>query len=1262
MALSHSPRRVIPLSSGEDYVPRPRTRTSTTSITKRVFFCGVVVEGSEGGREIPQDVQDLLTSLGDPLEFETDTASMRSASDADADFSITDSQRRTMTNSSALADIIKELVVTERSYVNRLKTLKNDYADPLRQFARSKDTAILPPYEAKTLFGNIDSLVPVNEAFLQDLERMGTPDGLGVGEVALKHFKMMKGFEHYKQYYAKREEAQTIFKQEVKKSSGFAAFIDRVKYSSADTRNRVGLRELLMEPVQRIPRYTLMFRTMMKHMAPDDPQSLALQEADEIASRIALAETDEQTKRASILYCLSASIEDFPPALFSHGRRFIDCIDVEDVMTDVQPSTAGPSSASKSGDAGGNLHCTLFLFDDKLMIVKRPGNGEKSGRALAGLDDFEKMAKGGGRPTGRKRTGMSCKGLVDVTDVAATDIGGVDMHLYLEAPPLDMGDRWSGRPFRALSVVQPGSTLDFPAIIGDKQRFLENLWDVQGKFRTKKGQSVVLCQDDTEVENKGGKVTFARTYFNVYTRSAFLLEAKKTKVVLQIDPLGTADPIPFGMRGPPLVIVKVQPLDGELCRYKVMSNDPTVEDEEEDIVQSIRVPERIVHTIHQYGLFKFRTGRTSMPSTPTATARSRAAIFGLDAISRNIFTTRPGSAMGDIFGGTSHSMRVSGHRRARTHGSRSSMFTDSTLTGESAFSRFSRTGSSLTNATSIMDDESIATSSSKQSRSRSLSRAMTLVRRHKSSKGEFASDADEEPERYLPSASPSQSRSTSEEPEDYSEYEEEVDVELPSERDLRLRLELARRNSQNQSDQQYIYPSPMDEPIEDTIYEEDPSTSRPFSRAGTSARGTSPAPSSPDSRSRSRNSERSRPAGPRSPSPLPPSRSPSIFSMDPPLGQNELGLDTNLVNLPQTPAVPRAQIPRSKRQPFVDATPRPSRTDSQSSGSVKPLSIKKSSGRARADTSPSRRSARTVRSSSRKSKAASADSGRPSKQGSSSRIAMYQGPALQLVSQDDVLRLVRHVEATKEDIESSRRAVKRIRLEGDKLRTLVASMPFSDESERPGTPFNRGLRPTQLTAAPLQTREAQARFEEMRQLIEKRSSRNVSPLSPVGRSSPLPRIPEAPPRVKQVSSSIEELVDEADRDLSRAVESQDTLQSDLHSLAEQLKESTRQIDRTFLDLQSYRRQCDLVKDLLHDCMAERDVLYEAFNEELDGMFNDASLPQDEAWVAMTQDLRRTKEARNQLTHENSDLKRRLAEVEMQNEEWGALLRQHGLIP
>lgn len=61
----------------------------------------------------------------------------------------------------------------------------------------------------------------------------------------------------------------------------------------------------------------------------------------------------------------------------------------------------------------------------------------------------------------------------------------------------------------------------------DKQRFMENLWNAQAKFRARGGQSVVLRSGDVEVNTKGGKTTTARAYYNVYQRTAFLQETKK---------------------------------------------------------------------------------------------------------------------------------------------------------------------------------------------------------------------------------------------------------------------------------------------------------------------------------------------------------------------------------------------------------------------------------------------------------------------------------------------------------------------------------------------------------------------------------------------------------------------------------------------------------------------------------------------------------------------------------------------------------------
>lgn len=105
------------------------------------------------------------------------------------------------------------------------------------------------------------------------------------------------------------------------------------------------------------------------------------------------------------------------------------------------PSLASVGSSTSSyqiplspqSHTGGNLngltplYCTLFLFDDKLMVVKRQASSI-SGRKVTGLDDVQKLVKSGGGVAvldkqNVKRDKLAFRGIVDVMDIVACDIG-----------------------------------------------------------------------------------------------------------------------------------------------------------------------------------------------------------------------------------------------------------------------------------------------------------------------------------------------------------------------------------------------------------------------------------------------------------------------------------------------------------------------------------------------------------------------------------------------------------------------------------------------------------------------------------------------------------------------------------------------------------------------------------------------------------------------------------------------------------------------
>jgi hypothetical protein len=163
-------------------------------------------------------------------------------------------------------------------------------------------------------------------------------------------------------------------------------------------------------------------------------QRSQLAEAIAIASKIAKCEPNEHTIRATVLYCLERNVEGFPANLFNNNRTFIDSIDVDEAdhrpthaSTSASLSSISTASSSVTSNAS-SLHCTLFLFDDKLMVVKRQSSSI-SGRKVTGLDDMQKLVKSGGGvavmdKSGTKKDKLSFRGAVDILDVIATDVGG----------------------------------------------------------------------------------------------------------------------------------------------------------------------------------------------------------------------------------------------------------------------------------------------------------------------------------------------------------------------------------------------------------------------------------------------------------------------------------------------------------------------------------------------------------------------------------------------------------------------------------------------------------------------------------------------------------------------------------------------------------------------------------------------------------------------------------------------------------------------
>ncbi|KAA1114164.1 hypothetical protein PGTUg99_026065 [Puccinia graminis f. sp. tritici] len=667
--------------------------------TTQSTLIDVVVEGMGGGNEpgegwqVPPELVFFLRSLGERLDpfSPTDTRSTTaSGGPAGHTKSLTAALNhatlRPTTDQPAINALFTELVVTERAYLKRIAALNQSYAIPLKTFSKSSQTKIIDKYEATSMFGKIEAVVSVNSSLLNTLEicLKIIEQQPGTGQWAdLLSNELLNIQRAYRDYLAAYDSIKETEQKLLKKSEGFRQFCERTKEAMYDDgMGRVGLRELLMEPVQRITRYILIFEQMLKKMSSNDPARPGLLACIATCNRLAVCELDDHLIKAATMWGLHRSIDHFPAILVKPGRYFIDSIDVLDII----PDTPSPTV----------LHCTLFLFNDTIVIAKKPANGQLTGRTLAGLDDIDRLvgamkkaktnnsslnsvvsggtdffakSLGGGHstPTKLKKGSMRFKGLVDVHDVIVanepgqTGIGStseVSFDLYLGRPPQDVSDRWTDRPFRHYVVCPPpapalsghekslslsahpsssstshhqppnptshslshkslqnlNSQQSYAAALAERDRFLDNLRKSQALVKAADDRSTVMrTKFVNEIDNKA----VIDSFWNLYDKQSYLTEQRKHRVVLQLVGTDAVDPLQFVTESidpaPPLMIIRAHfndPDDPD-CRVHVRrkpnhvfpSLNASIDKAEEDIVvQTECLSGLIVRIIQAYGI------------------------------------------------------------------------------------------------------------------------------------------------------------------------------------------------------------------------------------------------------------------------------------------------------------------------------------------------------------------------------------------------------------------------------------------------------------------------------------------------------------------------------------------------------------------------------------------------------------------------------------------------------------------------------------
>lgn len=165
-------------------------------------------------------------------------------------------------NVSHRTKLVREVVSSEESYVSSLKTLVHHYYHPLRVHPDKKVSIHMP-----TIFGNIESILQLNSDLLTELQQRikKWSDKQLLGDIFIRIAPFLKLYAKYGTNY---ENAINLYQKEMKENS---AFKDAVELRNLEAGTSVHLHHLLIQPIQRIPRYNMLLTDIIKHTDSSHP-------------------------------------------------------------------------------------------------------------------------------------------------------------------------------------------------------------------------------------------------------------------------------------------------------------------------------------------------------------------------------------------------------------------------------------------------------------------------------------------------------------------------------------------------------------------------------------------------------------------------------------------------------------------------------------------------------------------------------------------------------------------------------------------------------------------------------------------------------------------------------------------------------------------------------------------------------------------------------------------------------------------------------
>ena len=157
-------------------------------------------------------------------------------------------------NEKTLKNVVNEIVQTEKRYLDRLNAVIDVYIKPFRENKIISEEAI------RLQFSTWENIAMVHDVMYNNMVDDDARGELNIGKTFIHHTKYLKVYTEYLVNYDRAQKERSALMTKCKK---FAEFLENAKN---DVRGcGFEIEHLLIEPVQRIPRYRLLLQQVLKY-------------------------------------------------------------------------------------------------------------------------------------------------------------------------------------------------------------------------------------------------------------------------------------------------------------------------------------------------------------------------------------------------------------------------------------------------------------------------------------------------------------------------------------------------------------------------------------------------------------------------------------------------------------------------------------------------------------------------------------------------------------------------------------------------------------------------------------------------------------------------------------------------------------------------------------------------------------------------------------------------------------------------------------